>query len=311
LRLITEEETRGVLTVHEAAEIVDATYRSVGDGSARASTPSFMSIAPAPHRIGAKGAILEDRGIAGVRLTSRVAPRLMIWSLADGQPIALFDEIFLYRFRTGVSAAVVARHLLPDRPLGKVAIVGAGPIAMQMAIAMRALLSPRQIVIAARRPESAADFARKAHENGTPVAAAPDIDTAARDAELIVTITTAREELLLPRHAAHGPVVLSMGGGLEVSHDIWAAATARFVDDLDYALHQGDAAAWIEAGTTSARSFEASLTGTVADFATRRWRGEGTGGTRMAIIQGMTALDVALAHEVYLAIAGKEEVRPA
>jgi alanine dehydrogenase len=232
----------------------------------------------------------------------------MLWSLVSGEPIALLDESYLYRFRTGVSAAVVARYLLPAQRVRRAAIIGAGPIAKQAAIAIHQLLDPEEIVVAARRPAAVEEFATTAGALGTPVHAALDIDAATDGADLLVTITSAKEELILPRHVGHTATILSMGGGPEVSHDVWQAAATRFVDDLDYALHQGDAAAWIASGAATRQSFEASLTGTVGDLAAGRRHGDAAAeGLRMAIIQGMTALDVALAYAVYQAVASKKK----
>ena len=137
------------------------------------------------------------------------------------------------------------------------------------------------------------------------VDAAATVAAACKGADLIVTITSAAEVLVGPLDVAPGAVVLSMGGGLEVSHAVWRGAAARFVDDPDYALVQGDAAAWIAAGTVGRDEFCGSLTGTIPDLAAGQVRLPQEG-TLMAIVQGTTALDVALAHAVFQATGGQE-----
>jgi alanine dehydrogenase len=293
------DECRGALSVHAAAGIIDETYRAIGEGKVEASQPSMMRIGTTPLRLGAKGAVLNHLDIAGVRLTSRAAPRLMLWSLESGEPIAFFDESEMYRFRTGVSAAVVARYLLQGRPLQRAAIIGAGPIAQQMASAIHQLLLPSRIAVTARNRTSAERFAADAMARGEPVVVADTVIEATRDAQLIITITSANEVLVMPEHVSADAILLSMGGGLEISHDVWNSASCRFVDDLSYALHQGDAANWIKAGTIDRAAFEASLTGTVADLAAGRVTIPAREGPVMAIVQGTTALDIALAHSIY------------
>lgn len=302
MQIISQAQTRGVLTIHQAAQIVDATYRGIGEGEVEASVPSVMRIGSTDHRLGTKGAVLAAEGIAGVRLTSRAAPRLMLWSLATGEPIAFLDESFLYRFRTGISAAVVAQYLLQGRRPRRAAIVGAGPIAMEIVRAIHEILKPGEIAVAARRAASARKFSRKAQEAGINVLPAPDVESSVDGADLLVTITSAATELIGPSHVNEDAVLLSMGGVFEVSHDVWVKSVARFVDDLDYALKQGDAAAWIASGTTTEDKFKSSLTGTVGELAAGRWGGTASQGIRMAIVQGVTALDVALAHAVVQAI---------
>lgn len=297
----SQEDSRGALSVHAAAAIIDATYRAIGEGQVEASSPSMMRIGHTPLRLGAKGAVLTHLDIAGVRLTSRAAPRLMLWSLDTGVPLAFFDESEMYRFRTGVSAAAVARYLLQGRALKRAAIIGAGPIAQQMASALHQLLKPEEIAITARNRASAERFASDALSRGEPLVVADGVTEATCDAKLIITITSANEVLVKPEHVGADAIVLSMGGGLEVAHEVWASASARYLDDLSYALHQGDAAAWIKAGTIDRAAFEASLTGTVGDLATGAVKIPNGRGPIMAIVQGTTALDLALAHSIYIA----------
>lgn len=296
----TREQTAGARDFARAARVVDATYRAVGDGVVEASSPSMMQIGSTPLRLGAKGAVLNHLDIAGVRLTSRKAPRLMLWSLETGEPIAFFDESEMYRFRTGISAAVVAQYLLNGRELTRAAIIGAGPIAQQMASALHQILAAKTIAVTARNLSSAERFAADAATRGEPVVVATSVADATADADLIITITSANEELIRSEHVGRKTVVLSMGGGLEVSNALWASASARYVDDLSYALHQGDAASWIKAGTLDQAQFEASLDGTVGELAAGKIEAPSGDGHIMAIVQGTTALDIALAHSIYL-----------
>lgn len=303
---IEESQTRGLLSVAEAARIIDATYRAVGHGLVEASSPSMMAIGATPFRLGAKGAVLNQLDIAGVRLLSRIAPKIMLWSLETGEPIALLDESRMFRFRTGVSAAVVAKYLLPRKPLHRAAIIGAGPIASEMAIAIHQLLDPVEIAIASRSRESAERLVERLKP--APVHAAQGVKDAVNGAELVVTITSAKEVLVRRSDLADGATVLSMGGGLEVDFDVWTGASARYVDDIGYALQQGDAAGWVEAGLLDVAGFKESLTGTVGALAAGDVPGRPDDDALvMAIVQGTTALDIALAHAVYRACAETSE----
>jgi alanine dehydrogenase len=296
----TDADSRNATEVTRAAKIIDDTYRAIGEGCAHASTPSMMRIGSTPHRLGTKGAVLEHLGIAGVRLTSRSEPRLMLWSLETGIPVALFEEKAMYRFRTGVSAAVVAGYLMPQQPSHRVAIVGAGPIAREMANAITELLKPSHIAVASRSMESAERLAETCRAAGLPMSSTSSIAEATADADLVITITTANEVLVRRENLKAGATILSMGGGLEIDHEVWASASARYVDDLSYALHQGDAQAWISQGHLDEARFEKSLTGTIGELAAGRVAGRPSDDAIvMTIVQGTTALDIALAHAIY------------
>lgn len=298
MRMISEAETIDALSIPEAAEIIAQTYKALGNGEVAPSTPSAMRIAGPPHRIQVKGAILKHHGIAGARLSSRGHPRLMLWDLDSGAPILFLEENWLYAFRTGVSGAVVARWLMP-RPRSRIALIGAGTIATHMARAFAALCEPKLIEVAARTRDSAERLARDVSGDGTRVAVAGSIEAAVRQADIVATITTAAARIVQSDWIRPGATVLSMGGGPEFDAGIWHKASHRFVDDLDYALYQGDVAAWIKDGALTAGEIKAGITG-IGEVANGRWQGRSDpSDIVLAIIQGLTALDLALAYRIY------------
>lgn len=299
LRHVSEADTRRAMDIGMAAEVIRETYRGMAGGAVRLSAPSAMAVSGPPHRLGVKGAVLEPQDVAGVRLTSRAASRIFLWRLSSGEPLALVDESWLYRFRTGVSAAVVAGLLLGGRRPEKVALVGTGPIGWEMACALDLLIGPAVLAVAARRPESAEDFARRAGAAGVAVEPATSPAEAARDADVVVTITASDRAFLADADLRPDALVLSMGGTPEFAFDVWQTAGVRLVDEIGYALGRGDIGAWIAAGEIDAAGVEAGLTGTVAALAA----GEVTlpappAGRVLAIVQGVAALDIALAAAV-------------
>jgi ornithine cyclodeaminase/alanine dehydrogenase-like protein (mu-crystallin family) len=296
--MISEAETVNALSVAEAADVIAETYQALGNGEVEPSTPSAMRIAGPPHRIQVKGAILKQDGVAGARLSSRGHPRLMLWDLDSGAPILFLEENWLYAFRTGVSGAVVARWLTP-RANPRIALIGAGTIATHMARAFAALCAPALIEVAARTRDSAERLARNVSGEGARVAVAESIEAAVREADIVATITTAPAPIVQSDWIRAGATVLSMGGGPEFDAGIWHQAAHHFVDDLDYALYQGDLAAWVRDGTLTAADIKARITG-IGEVANGRWGGRrGPSDTVLAVIQGLTALDLALAYRIY------------
>ena len=96
-----------------------------------------------------------------------------------------------------------------------------------------------------------------------------------------------------------GATVLSMGGVQEFEFETWNTAAHRFVDDLDYALYQGDLAAWVGSGAITSDEVRAGIV-SVSEVANSRWPGRrDLNKSVYAVIQGLTALDISLAHELY------------
>jgi ornithine cyclodeaminase/alanine dehydrogenase-like protein (mu-crystallin family) len=295
MRMISEAQTIDALSIAEAAEVIASTYKALGNGEVQPSTPSAMRVAGPPHRIQLKGALLKQDGIAGARLSSRGHPRLMLWDLECGAPIVFLEENWLYAFRTGVSGAVVASWLTP-RPHPCIALIGAGAIATHMARAFGELCTPETISVASRTRESAERLAANVHNSR--VVVETSIEAAVRDADIVATITTATSRIVRSDWLKPGATVLSMGGSPEFDFGAWQNASHRFVDDLDYALYQGDLSGWVKDGALTEAEVASNTTG-IGEVANQRWRGRGgPDESVLAVIQGLTALDLALAYRI-------------
>jgi alanine dehydrogenase len=295
MRMISEAETVDALSIAEAAEVIAQTYKALGNGEVEPSTPSAMRVAAPPHRIQLKGAVLRHHGIAGARLSSRGHPRMILWDLASGAPILFLEENWLYSFRTGVSGAVVAKWLTPcANP--RIALIGAGAIATHMARAFGELCTPEVITVAARTRESAERLA--AGVRNTRVVVADSIEAAVRNADIVATITTAAARIVQSNWIKPGATVLSMGGGPEFDIGVWHSAAHRFVDDLDYALYQGDLSSWVKDGALTQTDITTNIVG-IGEVANGRWAERSSSNeTILAVIQGLTALDLALAYRI-------------
>jgi ornithine cyclodeaminase/alanine dehydrogenase-like protein (mu-crystallin family) len=297
MRMIPAAETVDALSISEAAQVIERVYAGLAAGTVVPSSPSAMRIAGPPHRIQVKGAVLQDEGIAGARLSSLRDPRLMLWDLESGAPILLLEESWLYTFRTGISGAVVARWLSPcARP--RIALIGAGKIATQMARGFVELCDPAQIRVAARTSGSAERLVEAVGKGRADFVVAPSIEEAVRGADIVATITTASEPIVEPSWIGQGALVLSMGGVQEFRPQTWHWARHRFVDDLDYALYQGDLAAFVKSGAVSSDEIRAKIV-SIGEVAAGRWPGRSDPAEGVyAVIQGLTALDLALAHRI-------------
>lgn len=298
MRMITAAETVDALSISEAASVIEQVYAGLASGTVVPSSPSAMRIAGPPHRIQVKGAVLQDIGIAGARLSSLRDPRLILWDLESGAPILLLEESWLYTFRTGISGAVVARWLSPN-PNPRIALIGAGKIATHMARGFVELCDPVQIRVASRTAESTERLVSAVGTATCDIAAAQSIEDAVRGADIVATITTASAPLVDQSWIKPDALVLSMGGVQEFAPQSWQAAKHRFADDLDYALYQGDLAGFVKSGAVTKADIRASIV-SIGAVAAGQWNGRANASeTVYAVIQGLTALDLGLAYRIY------------
>ena len=131
-----------------------------------------------------------------------------------GQLIAMVDATALTAIRTAAVSAVATRALArPDANL--VAIIGTGHQAKAHVEAMRCILPHARIVIGARSEESAKAFA---HMMG--VEAAPSIEAAVSDADVICTVTSAKTPILQREWIKPGCHINAVGTSEPASREI-------------------------------------------------------------------------------------------
>jgi ornithine cyclodeaminase len=152
------------------------------------------------------------------------------------------DSTHLTAVRTGLTGALAA-HVLARPDADSAAVVGAGVQGTHQLRALAALRPLRRAWAYDVVPGRAATYARAmAGELGIPVEPAASLAAAARDADMILTATWAREPFLLPGMLAPGTHVTTLGpdepGKAEVAAEV--IRTALFVcDDRELAVEMG------------------------------------------------------------------------
>jgi len=239
-------------------------------------------------------------GVAGVRLATPGHYYCWLTDFGGGQPIGLVSEDWLHRRRTAVTGALVARWLA--RPRASVAtIIGAGKIGREFISTLRHAFPLDELRIASRSGNSAAALvAEFAPVDGGPrIVHAQTIEEAVRGSDIVVTITKAVEAFIRPGWLAEGALLLSMGGVPEVEFAVLDEIDRLIVDDIDYALAQGDLHAWVKAGQITKEALTARLDADIGEVCVGARPGRQNDGDRiMAVIQGMAICDLAMAKMV-------------
>ena len=174
--------------------------------------------------------------------------------LADadvGTPLAILDSMEITTLRTGAATAVAAKYLAREdaRSAG---LIGCGN---QGWVQLRALCRVRPIKTARvydRDRQLAEQLARGlAAELGLEIEVAKDAAAAARDVDIVVTCTSAREPILKVGDVRPGTFVAAVGADNPEKQEIAAALLAAsrvVVDVLDQAATIGDLHHAIAAG---------------------------------------------------------------
>jgi ornithine cyclodeaminase/alanine dehydrogenase-like protein (mu-crystallin family) len=268
------------------------------------SRPPAMTIAGAPSAAGplalgqfrVKGAAVPSYGVAGAFLFSREHPKLFLWDAETKAPIALVACDWLSKRRVALTVAV-AIQTLARPPVRKIALFGAGAWAFQTCEVVAQQWNEAEIAVVASRLESATAFAERMPDNVRPLA---DADSALRGADVAITLTTASEPFIRAGRLQPGALLLSMGSPHEVDVGVLRECDALIVDDIDYALMQGDIHAWLTRGEIDEAELADRLRANIGQVLAGVAPGRTADTERLlAVIQGLTACDIALAKVVF------------
>jgi ornithine cyclodeaminase len=145
----------------------------------------------------------------------------------------LVDASAITAIRTAAVSAVATRALAREGATS-LAVIGAGVQAEAHIEAMACVLPLERVRICSRRPEAAAELAAAtAARYAWDASAAASIEDALRDADVVVTATTAREPIVERGWLARGAHVNAVGSSIPTTRELDGAtmAAARIVVD--------------------------------------------------------------------------------
>lgn len=187
---------------------------------------------------------------------------VIVFDPVTGAPALLLDAATLTAIRTAAVSAVATRALArPDS--ATLAVLGTGVQARSHIAALRLIRPLRRIRIWGRSGERAALLASDIADDDLDVAVCTDAAGAVAEADIVCTVTSAREPVLRGEWLRPGTHVNAIGASTSATREVDTAAVAMsriFVDSIDAALteagdlliplkeHATDAAQWTPIG---------------------------------------------------------------
>lgn len=168
---------------------------------------------------------------------------VLLFEADAGRPLAILDAASITAIRTAAVSAVATRALARERA-GDLALLGTGTQAASHLEAMRAVRPISRVRVWSRTPENARRFAARESERwGLAVEAVATPEAAVEGAEIVCTVSAAREPLVAGRWLAPGCHVNAVGACTPNARELDSEAIRRsrvFVDRRE--------SAWNEAG---------------------------------------------------------------
>jgi len=304
--MINETTAGSLLDLAGVRECVRAALEQQATNRVELSDPrsQFLKSEEYNNRYHIKGAYLRDDLVAGFRVRefTHVPARsdemqlILLSNLETAAFLGVVSCDQLSERRFGAMAALTIEALRKPYT-ATLAVIGAGALARAGIEAIQEAVHFSTVRVASRSPESRETLCAALSEKGVKgLEPADSIKAACDDADVILTITNAEAPLVHAAWCKPGSLLVSTGGRRECEPEAVLQAEQVFIDDWEQCAVLGELAALHREG----RFAPTDVTATLADVITGRHPGRKSEQDRIvAVPQGLTSLDVALAHFVY------------
>jgi ornithine cyclodeaminase/alanine dehydrogenase-like protein (mu-crystallin family) len=256
--VLREDDVRAILTMPDTIAVLEAAFRRQGEDATR-TQPRRRVVLPDGRGVlhtmsafvpGEPGRPAADGpGLLGLKTytTFREGVRfaVLLYSAADGAALALIEADWLGQMRTGAASGLASKYLARE-DVTTLGVIGAGLQARTQVVAVSAVRAFERILVygrdEARRNAFATEMARA---TGVDTSPASDAEAAVREADVVITMTTARDPVLHGAWLKPGAHVNAAGvnwaSRREVDDETVERSAVVAVDDLDQArIEAGD-----------------------------------------------------------------------
>ena len=252
---LTEREVVELLPMNECIDVLEEAFAHAGAGQveikprSRIRMPNgffhFMAASDAEHKVFGYKAYPSFAGPGGSKFM------IMLYDFESGQLLACIEAGRLGQIRTGAASGLATKYMAKENA-STVAVFGSG---FQARTQLEAVCVARNITRAkvfSRRQERREEFANLMSERlSLEVTAVDSPQDCIADAEVVVTITSARDPVFEGAGLALGAHVNAAGGNhwqrREVDEDTVTRADVIVVDDVDQAKTECGDLLWLEA----------------------------------------------------------------
>lgn len=242
--VLSEREVDALLPMKTAITVVEKAMIGVSEGKTNLPLRSIMNVG-GPNAMGMMPGAISEPSFYGIKLVSLFPDNaeagysshqgaIILFEAKHGSPVAMMNAGLLTARRTAAASAVATRALA-RQDSAVLTIVGTGEQAEHHLDAMLAVRRLSEVRIAGRRAERAERFVQEARGRypGISFSAETDIKVAVAGADIVCTVTSASDPILLGSWITPGTHLNIVGASIpskrEIDEDL-VARSALFVD---------------------------------------------------------------------------------
>lgn len=223
---ITDDMVAEAIGADDTQQLLLDTFRAFGDG--QAAMQGRVRTEAGGVKLSTLGAVIPGQGVLGAKVYSTIKGQfsfvIVLFSAADGRPLATIDAAAVTQLRTAAGSVVAARHLArPDSR--RMVLFGAGVQGREHVLQM-ARAFPLEDIAIVRYDEPDELPAQLSAATGTMVRYAGVAD-ALPEADIVVTCSRSVTPLFPGSQLKDGAFVAAVGSSLPTTRELDDTALAR------------------------------------------------------------------------------------
>jgi alanine dehydrogenase len=301
--MLSEDEVRDLLPMHECVEVLDNLFKEMGTGAVSNMNRYRIPLPRGSMQVmagmsSANGASGLKTYVTGTGAASQMV--VLLFDIATAAPIAFVAANALGAIRTGAASGVATRHMAQANAR-TVAIIGTGSQARTQLAAVAATRTLNHAFVYSRTQDKRERFAAQmASELGIVVEAVATAEDAVADADIVCTITSSREPVFDGSKLKPGTHVNAAGSNgwirREIDEETIKRSTLVVCDDISNAKIECGELIW----AAERRIFRWETAVELSDVVGGRVSGRPTSDAiTLFESQGLAVEDVAAAMHIY------------
>jgi ornithine cyclodeaminase len=235
---VTKEKIASLLPMDECIDVMEKMFRSLAAGECLQPLRNIMWLPDSSGVLGMMPGHASKLGVMGIKVITVFHANseaglpshqgvVMLFDAKNGQPLMFFDALEITAIRTAAASAV-ATKLLSRKNSSTLAIIGSGEQAKRHIEAMLLVRDIKKINLWSRNEKNAKHLANiLSGEYNIPVHIKNNVQQAVENADIICTVTSSKEPVIMGDWIAAGTHINAVGSSTPAARELDTATIVR------------------------------------------------------------------------------------